>query len=411
MTQTVSPGATKVKDMPSRIIDGDRGANYLKGYEFTDDGFCLFLSAKNVTRDGFDFAQKQFITSEKDGLLRKGKLERDDVVLTTRGTVGNVALYDSSVPYDNVRINSGMVVIRCDKEKILPKYLYFVLKSGLFQNQVESFRSGSAQPQLPIRDMQNMKLPLPSLDEQENVVSQIGTIDEKIELNRQMNETLEQMGQALFRHHFIDNPEAETWDRRYLGDFVEIVNGASYKSAELQPSSNALVSLKSVGRGGGFSRRGYKEYTGKMKDAQVVHDGDLIVAHTDLTQKAEVAGYPALVDGADQYEKVAISMDLVKVVPRSSELSSSVVYFLLKTREFQDHKMGYISGSTVLHLNKKCIPDYKIALPNDESSLHEISEKFDRFMEQIKVDNQQIQTLTTLRDTLLPWLISGKVGV
>ena len=95
------------------IIDGDRGKNYPKQNEFFPEGYCLFLNAGNVTPNGFSFEENSFITQEKDDLLRKGKLQRGDIVYTTRGTVGNAALYSESVPFENRRINSGMVILRC----------------------------------------------------------------------------------------------------------------------------------------------------------------------------------------------------------------------------------------------------------------------------------------------------------
>lgn len=101
-----------IGDAPLDIIDGDRGSNYPKSKDYQDTGYCLFLNAKNVTNSGFDFNQLNFITKEIDEALRKGKLKRGDIVLTTRGTVGNVAYYDDLVPYEHVRINSGMVIIR-----------------------------------------------------------------------------------------------------------------------------------------------------------------------------------------------------------------------------------------------------------------------------------------------------------
>ena len=74
---------------PLQIIDGDRGKNYPNQAEFSPAGHCLFLNGGNVTTNGFRFSDCAFITAEKDALLRKGKLVRNDVVLTTRGTVGN----------------------------------------------------------------------------------------------------------------------------------------------------------------------------------------------------------------------------------------------------------------------------------------------------------------------------------
>ena len=82
----------KLGDLPIQFIDGDRGKNYPKGEDFSEVGHCLFLNAGNVTKNGWNFSESVYISQEKDNLLRNGKLERGDIVLTTRGTVGNVVL-------------------------------------------------------------------------------------------------------------------------------------------------------------------------------------------------------------------------------------------------------------------------------------------------------------------------------
>ena len=111
-------------DVAIQFIDGDRGKNYPSNNEFPHVGYCLFLNAKNVTPDGFSFGEVSFVTQKKDAMLRKGKLEKNDVVLTTRGTVGNVAFYGARVLYSNVRINSGMLIIRPDPSVFCPEYVY-----------------------------------------------------------------------------------------------------------------------------------------------------------------------------------------------------------------------------------------------------------------------------------------------
>lgn len=150
--------ATDFASAPFNIIDGDRGSNYPSQNDFSADGHCVFLSAASVTQNGFEFSSRQCISEQKDGVLRKGKLMRDDVVLTTRGTVGNVAYYNSQVPFEHMRINSGMVILRCDQSKIRPAFLYHFLRSSDFVGQVNALRSGVAQPQLPIRDMKRIRL-------------------------------------------------------------------------------------------------------------------------------------------------------------------------------------------------------------------------------------------------------------
>lgn len=139
------------------IIDGDRGINYPKQDEFFDEGHCLFLNAGNVTKTGFDFSSMNFITEEKDNLLRKGKLNRGDIVLTTRGTVGNSAFYNKNVPFGHIRINSGMVILR-DLGCVSPEYIYCVLNNPYMLKSMELYASGSAQPQLPIKDMKRIKI-------------------------------------------------------------------------------------------------------------------------------------------------------------------------------------------------------------------------------------------------------------
>lgn len=151
------------------IIDGDRGSNYPKKEEFALNGYCVFLNTKNVTNQGFNFERVEYITKEKDEMLRKGKLQRGDIVLTTRGTIGNIAFYDNNVPFDNMRINSGMVIYRNGKEFYKP-FLVYLYKSRFITKQIEALQTGSAQPQLPIKIMKNIKLIIPPFDEQTEIV-------------------------------------------------------------------------------------------------------------------------------------------------------------------------------------------------------------------------------------------------
>lgn len=139
------------------IIDGDRGVNYPKQEEFYPEGDCLFLNAGNVTLKGFDFSACSYITKEKDSILRKGKLQHGDVVLTTRGTVGNVAFYNETMTFSEMRINSGMVILR-NLGVVSPEYIYTALRHEYLQKLMTLYASGSAQPQLPIKDMKRMKI-------------------------------------------------------------------------------------------------------------------------------------------------------------------------------------------------------------------------------------------------------------
>ncbi len=175
-----------------QIVDGDRGVNYPNKEEFKPEGFCLFLNTSNVRKGEFDFSKCDFITQEKDNALRKGKLIREDVVLTTRGTLGNTAHYSSNIPFENIRINSGMVILRGNIEKIYPNFLLLFLNSLEFEVQVSNFMSGSAQPQLPIRILNEIEIPLPSLEIQKQIVEKIEAERALVESSKKLIEIYEQ---------------------------------------------------------------------------------------------------------------------------------------------------------------------------------------------------------------------------
>ena len=189
------------------IIDGDRGINYPKKSDFSDAGFCLFLNTKNVRPDGFCFDEVMFVSKEKDNALRKGKLQRNDVILTTRGTIGNLAVYDNEVPYDNVRINSGMLIFRPNTKKLLPSFLFEILRSGIIKTQIARHVSGAAQPQLPIKTLVNFKIPVPrTVDVQAKIVAslkEIGTNTKRLEvIYQQKLADLEELKKSVLHNAF-----------------------------------------------------------------------------------------------------------------------------------------------------------------------------------------------------------------
>ena len=159
------------------IVDGDRGINYPNKSDFFEEGYCLFMNTKNVRPDGLDFETTMFINEKKDKALGKGKLKRNDVVMTTRGTIGNLGIYSDDVEYDNVRINSGMLIFRPNIEVIIPQYLFEILRSGIIKAQIKKHVSGAAQPQLPIKTLVSFTFPVPkSLPEQCAIVAKLDAL-------------------------------------------------------------------------------------------------------------------------------------------------------------------------------------------------------------------------------------------
>ena len=192
---------TKPMTEVCEIIDGDRGKNYPVAGDFTDEGYCLFLNAKNVTVDGFNFDTCMFISKEKDESLRKGKLMRGDVVLTTRGTLGNLAFYSDDIPFEHVRINSGMVILRMKRDIMDEVYFIEQFKIQLADIK-EKIASGSAQPQLPISTMNKINILIPSIKQQRQFATFVAQVDKSKSAIQKSLEKTQTLFDSLMQKYF-----------------------------------------------------------------------------------------------------------------------------------------------------------------------------------------------------------------
>lgn len=163
-------GLNTVEKTKSIFIDGDRGANYPSKRELSSNGFCAFLDAKNISKNKFSLDKLLYMSEEKDKKLRKGKLEKNDLIITTRGTLGNIAHYSKNI-YDiipNARINSGMVIFKPSNLFDI-NYVTHLLKSNFWQKQ--NFNDGGVIPQLTIAKLKETKLLIPPIDQQSSIAS------------------------------------------------------------------------------------------------------------------------------------------------------------------------------------------------------------------------------------------------
>lgn len=173
-----------------KTIDGDRGPNYPKKKDFFEKEYCLFLSTKNVREDRFLFKEKMFITKEKDEQLRGGKLNLNDVVITTRGTLGNVALYNENILFKNIRINSGMLILRIIKEDLNNYFLMKFITSPNFISQLKEKQSGTAQPQIPANILREIEIPIPPTTKEQQLI--VDELESKLTVCDKMEETISQ---------------------------------------------------------------------------------------------------------------------------------------------------------------------------------------------------------------------------
>ena len=333
----------------------------------------------------------------------------------------------------NQQINSLLV----DSEDS-PLFVYYNLRTR--REEIRGTASGSAQPILNKSAFSRLPIQLPPAPEQRAITQILGTLDDKIELNRRMNATLEAMARALFRSWFVDfdpvrakmedrdtglpkdiadlfpdrlvdselGEVPEGWAQESLSEHCEAVKGVSYKGSGLGDSGVPLHNLNSVDKRGGYRCEGIKFYSGDYADRHVVHPGDVIVANTDLGRERLLIGYAAIVPKLFGDSGI-VSHHLYRVRIRpSGRLSTAFLYGLLNSSQMHDVVAGYANGTTVTMLPIDALQTPTVVVPQ-----RALLEAFDALALLLEHRREQTvtesQTLGALRDTLLPKLVSGEL--
>lgn len=376
------------------------------------EGGDVILCATDVTQDGSVLSAPLLVPDDLGGFSN----------LVYSHHVGKVILVD-----DSLRL----------------EFIY-----NFFRIPINRFRcaygdTGTTVRALPYEVVYEQSIPVPSLREQDRINSFIASLDRKIQLNIEKSKTLENLAQTIFRSWFVDfdpvkakaNKEKPSWmddttaalfpdsmedselglipkgwSISTLADHLSIVKGKSYKSSELAKSDTALVTLKSFNRGGGYRADGLKEFVGKFKPEQVIEPGELVTALTDVTQAADVIGKPALVLPNPSYSKLVASLDVGIVRPKSEQVGKCFLYQLFLTENFQNHVGGYTNGSTVLHLGKGALEEFRAVLPSRELIVEyeKVAGLLTQQIQEIYLENLN---LNNIRKLILPGLVSGELQI
>ena len=392
------------------IIDGDRGKNYPKQNEFSHEGYCLFLNAGNVTPTGFSFEENLFVTQEKDNVLRKGKLQRGDIVYTTRGTVGNAALYSTTVPFENIRINSGMVILRCHEDIVDRRYLYQILKSEYFRPYFKKYCTGSAQPQLPIMNFSKIELDLPPIETQHRIADILSAYDDLIENNRKQIKLLEEAAQRLYKEWFVDlrfpghehtrivDGVPEGWETYRFSDKVDIMSGGTPKTDNPNYYGGKIPFYTPKDSDGAFFT--YKTMTCITEEGLNNCNSRLYPENTIVITARGTVGKTTML-------AVPMAMNQSCYAIKSDQVNAPYYLFFSLNLEI-DALKAMANGGVFNTIIVKTFDSIHISLPFD-NLIYKFETAVSPVMEQIKVKMEENYSLIEARDRLLPKLMSGKV--
>lgn len=392
MTQTVLLG-----DLLTDLAMGPFGSN-LKVDNFIDSGVPVI---KGGNLYGYEVSGDfSFVSEEKAQSLKRSLAYPDDIVITHRGTLGQVSIVPHG-KYPYYLASQSQLRMTPNKNKINPRYLLYYLRSSIGQRELMQHAAQVGVPSIatPTKAVKSLKILLPDLLTQAKIADILGTIDEKIELNRKMNEALEQMGQALFRHYFIDNPETDRWDRKPLSEQVDILSGGTPKTSESlywggnipwfsvvdAPSSSDLFTIN--------TSKYITEEGLKNSAAKIIPEYTTIISARGTVGKLAIAG-----------KEMTINQSCYALKSKTPFYTYLVINACLTGIKARVHGSVFdtITRNTFDQLNF-IVPPFVV---------------LDRFENEVKplflqvLNNvEQTQTLTALRDTLLPRLINGKISL
>ena len=387
-----------INDVCVLVTDGSHSSP-----KSVNDGKYM-VSVKDFTDYGFDFASCRMISNDDyETLKRNGCVPQiDDILIGKDGA----RFFEDIIIYrqrEKPALLSSIAILRCDKSKILPDFLYYVLRTPSFRQDVkDNYGSGSAIPRIILKDFKRMMVSYPSLEKQQAIISVLTAIDSKIQANTEINDNLEQQAMALYRQMFVENNNDARRESR-ADEYFDISIGKTPPRKEAQwfsmnPTDCIWVSISDMGRCGMYIADSSEYLTHESVDKfniKVVPDNTVL-----LSFKLTV-GRVAITDGA------MVTNEAIAHFKTDKPEINEYLYCYLK--DFNYQTMGSTS-SIATAVNSKIIKAMPFVIPTDAELVSFHSATAPMF-EMIKTRQRENTRLAELRDSLLPKLMSGEIDV
>ncbi|RLL50703.1 restriction endonuclease subunit S [Mariprofundus sp. EBB-1] len=346
----------------------------------------------------------------------------------------NIRTYFKKVWYSNKiggSSNDVLVFRPIDNEQLNKKYLYYLISNDGFIEYTVITAKGTKMPRGDKDAIKQYPLRLPTLSEQKAIADMLSSFDEKIELLRAQNKTLETLAQTVFKEWFVNfNYPDETgemvdselgeipkgWRIGSFDEVIEFSNGYAFKSKELikEPANNSFAVFKMghIKKGGGFNPSKTKDYIAKEKCVNlsrfVLKKGDILMCMTDMKDSTSLLGHTALMFDNEYY----IVNQRVGLIRARNEVNIDYpwLYILTNSIDFISDLRKRANSGVQVNLSTSEIKNSRVIIPNIQTNI-----EFDKLAKPIfeKIQNNavQIQSLSKTRDALLPKLMNGHVRI
>jgi len=331
------------------------------------------------------------------GIMRyadKALYESESILIPRKGTLSN--LFYVNKPFWSVdtmfytKIKSGFNV----------KYLYYYLKTL----DLASMNVGSAVPSLTKEVLDKIEINLPDISTQNRIAASLSSLDDKIDLLQRQNKTLEQMAETLFRQWFLPASAGqagveeadESWEEKGLDEIAEFLNGLACQNFPVKPNEVGLPVIKIKEMRTGITETS-DIATHEIPEKYIVEDGDMLFSWSGSLDVILWSG-----------GKGVLNQHLFKVT--STEFPQWFYYFWVKHHILEFQGIAADKATTMGHIQRHHLSNAMVIVP-PKNKLIEMDETVNPVFQKIKSNTKQIRTLTQLRDTLLPKLMSGEVRV
>ncbi|MEK4495505.1 restriction endonuclease subunit S [Ureibacillus sp. FSL W8-0352] len=395
----------------------------LKRGELLSEGIPVY-EQQNVINNHRDF--RFFINEEKYKNLKRFTVQPNDLLISCSGTVGKVSIIKNDDPIGI--ISQALLILRPNTTKVLPEFLYYFFSSSKGYNSIVSRSSGSVQVNIAKRDViEEIEIEVPNLNIQRKIVNILKVLDSKVELNKKINNTLEQIAQSLFKHWFVDFEFPNENGKPYKssgGKFVESELGMIPEGWDVQP----INKLAQVNIGKTPPRKEKEWFSNNPNDVRWISIKDLGESETYILNTSEYLTSEAIerfnikrIPNNTVVLSFKLTIGRIAITIGEMLSNEAIAHFLIKNnmlntpylylylKKFNFDTLGNTS-SIATAINSKIVKSIPIMVPEMKiiNEFYNIVEPLFNLIKEITVETQ---TLENLRDTLLPKLMSGEIRI
>lgn len=388
------------------LLNGDRSSNYPSDADFISYG-VPFVNTGHLSDGKIDYSRVDYISKAKANSLSGAKIVAEDILLCLRGTLGKYAFVEK----DGGAPASSLVVIRANKDKIVPRFLYYVVSSNIFQHQILIENNGSSQPNLSAKSVMGFRVPFPTKKEQQAVSNVLSDIDALIENLEKLIAKKEAVRNGTLQRLITGRVRLEG----FSGEWVEI-NMAKHSKLKARIGWQGLTTSEYLTSGDAILVTGTDFCEGRVKwDGchfvswdRYQQDPNIQIVNGDvLLTKDGTIGKVALVDSLNR--PATLNSGVFVIRPLKNAYSSRFLYYVLASSVFQEFLDKLVAGSTIVHLYQKDLVAFEFMAPPTYEEQEAIASVLYDMDGEIQTLKEKLDKYKLIKQGMMSELLTGRI--